>query len=96
MIPKSPKQATKAPTASDDVPDELAQGPNIRVWADPELLIRIDGMGSTHPGRAELMGDVMLSARQNWARAIVRWADDVGLSPFEARRMIPGRMPYWP
>ena len=95
MIPKATEPAP-TPTANEDVPAELADGPNIRAWADPELLARIDATGSTHPDRAAVMGEVMISARQNWARAIVCWADDVGLSPFEARRMVPSRMPFWP
>ncbi|MFZ2177466.1 MAG: hypothetical protein WAW17_26250 [Rhodococcus sp. (in: high G+C Gram-positive bacteria)] len=95
MIPKAAEP--ELPTSvSDDVPAELAEGPNIRVWADPVLLAQIDRMGSSHPNRKELMGEVMLSARQNWARAIGCWAGDVGLSPLEARRIIPGRMPFWP
>ncbi|MBC2639661.1 MULTISPECIES: hypothetical protein [unclassified Rhodococcus (in: high G+C Gram-positive bacteria)] len=79
-----------------DVPEELAGGPDIRLFCDPDLLRQIDRMGSSHPNRRELMGEVMLSARQNWARAIVRWAGDMGLSTFEARTMISGRMAFWP
>jgi hypothetical protein len=79
-----------------DVPEELAGGPDIRLFCDPELLARIDAMGSTHPDRADLIFECMLSARGGWSRAVCRWADDVGLPSDEARRLISGRMPFWP
>lgn len=79
-----------------EVPEELAAGPNIRLFADPELLARIDGMGKTHPDREDLMFRAMLSARGNWTRATNQWAADVGLEHLKARKLVTHRRPFWP
>jgi hypothetical protein len=91
-----PKAVDRSHDRSDDaVPVELAEGPNVRVWADPELLARIDAMESTHPDRFELIFQCILSARGNWSRAVSLWADDEGLPSPESRSMIIHRMPTW-
>jgi hypothetical protein len=94
MIPKPVERFHDG--GNDAVPVELAEGPNIRVWADSELLARIDAVGIAHPDRRELIFGCMLSARVNWSRAVGLWAEDEGLSSLEARSMIVHRMPNWP
>lgn len=78
------------------MPEEIAIGPAIPLWCDPELLERLDGLGSTHPDRTEAMVKVMLCARRNWSVAVGVWAEDAGVTAFEARRMIVSRRPYCP
>lgn len=95
MKPKARVATAKPEGASSIVPAEIANGPEIRLWADPDLLARFDRMKTTNPGHQKLRDDIMISAHRKYGDGLHRWADDVGLTWHEARRLTPSCRPYW-
>ena len=83
------------------VPEEIAAGPEVRRWADPESLLALALLPDRPTTKAvlEARGDAifscMLSARRNWCTARDEWAIEAGYTRLEGMKHVSSRRPYW-
>ncbi len=83
------------------IPADIAAGPEVRLWAHPEVLAGLDRLEmwpSDKAGR-EVCRDAiwacMSSARRRWWQARDEWAAEAGFTRREGMAMVPSRRPYW-
>jgi len=83
------------------VPAEIAAGPEVRRWADPESLLALALLPDPLATKAELearghaISSCMLSARRNWGAARDEWATQAGYTRLEGMSRVSSRRPYW-
>jgi len=83
------------------VPAEIAAGPEVRRWADPEslrALALLPDRPTTKAGmeaRGHAISSCMLSARRNWCTARDEWATKAGYTRLEGMKRVSSRRPYW-
>jgi len=83
------------------VPAEIAAGPEIRRWADPETLDTLARLGAAPAGTVssqllrDAEGNAMVTARRRWRDARNAWFTEAGYTWHEGMAMVPSRRPYW-
>ena len=83
------------------VPADIAAGPEIRPWADPETLDTLARLRAAPAGTVssqllrDAEGNAMVTARRRWCTARDEWAAEAGFTRRDVMAMVPSRRPYW-
>lgn len=83
--------------SADGVPADIARGPHVPTWADPEALAAYEVAKRTRPEQEQQDACMaaMLSAHRNWSRARLAWLKENEIPSREQCKLIPSRAPRW-
>ncbi len=95
------RRVLESPSSRVAVPADIAAGPEIRRWADPETVDTLARLRAAPAGTVssqllrDAEGNAMVTARRRWVEARDEWAAEAGFTRREGMAMVPSRRPYW-
>jgi len=95
------RRVLESPSSGVVVPADIAAGPDIRRWADPETLDTLARLRAAPAGTVssrllnDATGNAMVTARRRWRDARNAWFSEAGLTFEEGAALLHVGGPYW-